>query len=345
MFTGDLQVSCAFAAAASVSPMPLAAARAFWVTEPGRGEIRAQTLSEPGAGEVLVRALASGISRGTETLVFNGRVPPSEYRRMRAPFQEGDFPAPVKYGYTSVGVVEAGPAELVGRRVFCLYPHQDRYVVPADAVHPLPDDLPLPRALLTANLQTAINGIWDAEPHAGDRISVVGAGTVGCLLGWLAAKLPGAEVELVDTQAAKAAVAGALGTAFASPDDARRDADLVVHASGSGAGLATALGLAGFEATVVEMSWFGAGDVPLPLGEAFHSRRLTLRASQVSAIAAPQRARWDAHRRTELALRLLADPALDALITGRSPFAELPAVLAELAQGSPATLCHCIDYD
>lgn len=325
--------------------MPTADARAFWVTGPGRGEIRKQPLPAPADSDVLVRSLASGISRGTETLVFNGRVPPSEYQRMRAPFQEGDFPAPVKYGYTSIGVVEAGPAELLGRRVFCLYPHQDRYVVPASAVHVLPDELPLERALLLPNLQTAINGLWDAGPCIGDRISVVGAGAVGCLVAWLAAKLPGADVELIDTASAKHAAAEALGVAFANPAAARPDADLVVHASGSGAGLVTALTLAGFEATVLEMSWFGAGGVTLPLGEAFHSRRLTLRASQVSAIAAPQRARWDARRRTALAVSLLMDSALDALITGRSPFDALPSVLTELANDAPATVCHCIDYD
>ena len=324
--------------------MPIADARAFWVTGPGRGEIRNETLREPAENEVRVRTVLSGISRGTETLVFNGRVPPSEHARMRAPFQEGDFPAPVKYGYTSVGIVEAGPAALIGRRVFCLYPHQDRYVVPATAVHVLPDALPFERALLIPNLQTAINGLWDGAPLIGDRVAVVGAGTVGCLVAWLAARLPGVEVELVDIDPRKRTAAAALELAFAEPADARPDADLVVHASGSGDGLATALALAGFEASVVEMSWFGAADVTLPLGEAFHSRRLTVRASQVSAIAPAQRARWDEQRRTALAVSLLGDPALDALISGRSPFEALPSVLAELSDPKTPALCHSIEY-
>jgi 2-desacetyl-2-hydroxyethyl bacteriochlorophyllide A dehydrogenase len=324
--------------------MSTAAARALWVTGPGRAEIRAETLAAPGDGDLLVRTLLSGISRGTESLVFNGRVPPSEHGRMRAPFQAGDFPAPVKYGYSNVGVVEQGSPELVGRRVFCLYPHQTRYVVPAAAVHPLPDTLPPERALLIPNLQTAINGIWDAGPRIGDRIAVVGAGTVGCLVAWLAARIPGCDVELIDVDPAKAAAAAALGVPFAPPDRAHADADLVVHASGNPAGLARALALAAFEATVLEMSWFGDAPVTLPLGEAFHSRRLTLRASQVSAIAPPQRSRWSERRRTELAVALLADPSLDALISGHSPFDALPATLAELAAPGSHALCHAIDY-
>jgi threonine dehydrogenase-like Zn-dependent dehydrogenase len=319
-------------------------ARSFWVAEPGRGEIRVEALRAPSADEVLVRALYSGISRGTETLVFAGAVPRSERERMRAPFQAGEFPAPVKYGYCSVGVVERGPAALLGRHVFCLYPHQTRYVVAAAAVHALPADVPPARAVLAANLETAINGMWDASPRVGDRIAVVGAGTVGCLVAYLASRIAGCEVELVDVDARKRAAAERLGVAFTLPGDAARDADVVVHASGSAAGLATALELAAFEATVLEMSWYGDRRPSAPLGEAFHSRRLTLKSSQVGAIAAPQRARWSTQRRMQLALRLLGDPALDALISGESAFDELPTVLARLASHPEYTLCHRIKY-
>jgi 2-desacetyl-2-hydroxyethyl bacteriochlorophyllide A dehydrogenase len=320
------------------------AARSFWVAEPGRGEIRAETLRAPLAGEVLVRTLYSGISRGTEALVFAGAVPRSEFERMRAPFQTGDFPAPVKYGYSNVGIVEHGPAELLGRHVFCLYPHQTRYVVAAEAVHALPDDLPPARAVLAANLETAVNGLWDAAPHVGDRVAVVGAGTVGCLVAWLAARTAGSDVELVDVDERKRTIAKRLGVALASPADAARDADVVVHASGSAAGLATALELAAFEATVLEMSWYGDRRPAAPLGEAFHSRRLTLKSSQVGAIAAAQRARWSTRRRMQLVLDLLRDPALDALISGESAFDELPEVLPRLASASAYTLCHRIKY-
>jgi len=319
-------------------------ARSFWVAEPNRGEIRAETLRSAAADEAVVRALYSGISRGTETLVFTGAVPKSEHERMRAPFQAGAFPAPVKYGYSNVGVVESGPAALVGRHVFCLYPHQTRYVVPAGALHVLPAGVPPARAVLAANLETAVNGLWDAAPRVGDRIAVVGAGTVGCLVAWLAARTPGAEVQLVDVDPRKRAVAAELGVAFELATSAARDADLVVHTSGSEAGLSVALELAGFEATVLELSWYGARRPAVALGEAFHSRRLTLKSSQVGAIAAAQRARWDTARRMQLVLRLLADPKLDALISGESAFEDLPRVLARLAAPSEYTLCHRIKY-
>jgi threonine dehydrogenase-like Zn-dependent dehydrogenase len=319
-------------------------ARAFWVAEPGRGEIRAEPLRAPAADEALVRTLYSGISRGTEALVFMGRVPEGERARMRAPFQAGEFPAPVKYGYANVGVVEQGPAALEGRCVFCLFPHQTRYVVPATALHALPDAVPPARAVLAANLETAVNVLWDAAPRIGDRVAVVGAGTVGCLVAWLAARIAGAEVELVDVDARKADAARALGVPFRAPAGARREADVVIHTSGSAAGLATALELAGYEAAVTEASWYGDASPAVPLGAAFHSRRLELKSSQVGAVAAAQRSRWSHERRMGFALRLLAHAELDALVTGESPFDELPAVLARLAASPGYTLTHRIVY-
>ena len=319
-------------------------ARSFWIAEPCRGEIRAEALRGAGPGDAVVRTLYSGVSRGTETLVFAGAVPASERERMRAPFQAGDFPAPVKYGYNNVGLVESGPAALVGRNVFCLYPHQTRYVVPANALHVLPAGVPPARAVLAANLETAVNGLWDLGPRIGDRIAVIGAGTVGCLVAWLAARTAGAEVELVDVDPRKRGIAAELGVAFALAGDAAGDVDLVVHASGTEAGLGLALELAGFETTVLELSWYGARRPAVALGEAFHSRRLTLKSSQVGSVAAPQRARWSTARRMQLAFRLLAEPRLEALISGESTFEELPRVLARLASPSEYTLCHRIRY-
>jgi 2-desacetyl-2-hydroxyethyl bacteriochlorophyllide A dehydrogenase len=319
-------------------------ARAFWVAAPGQGEIRSEPLRSPTADDVVVRALYSGISRGTEALVFQGRVPVSEYQRMRAPFQAGEFPGPVKYGYASVGQIERGPGELLGKAVFALYPHQTRYVVPAQSAHVLPADVPPQRAVLTASLETAINGLWDAAPHIGDRIVVIGAGTVGCLVAWLAGRIAGCEVELVDVNPQRSGVARVLGVRFAAPQSVSEGADVVLHASGSPAGLDLALRIAGFEATVVEMSWYGDRVVPLALGEGFHARRLTLTSSQVGSVAGAQRARWDTRRRMQLALSLLADPLLDALITGESEFDALPGVMAALAAAPGETLCHRIRY-
>jgi NADPH:quinone reductase-like Zn-dependent oxidoreductase len=322
-------------------------ALACWIVAPGRAELRREQLPPLGDGEVRVRSLHSGISRGTEGLVFRGEVPPSEALRMRAPFQAGDFPAPVKYGYISVGIVEAGPEALLGRTVFCLHPHQTHYQVPAEAVLPLPHAVPAARAVLAAPLETAINALWDASARIGDRITVVGGGTVGLLVAWLAARLPGCSVQVVDPVAGRAELAAALGAGFARPEVAGPDADLVIHASGQPAGLVTALGLAAFEATVLELSWYGSRSVSLPLGEAFHARRLTLKSSQVGHVAAAQRARWNHRRRLTLALELLVDPVLDRLITHRAPFARLPEALARLSAGDGSAgdvLCQCIDY-
>jgi hypothetical protein len=319
-------------------------ARAFWVVAPGRGAIRGEALTSPGDDDVVVQALFSGISRGTEALVFAGRVPQSEWTRMRAPFQAGDFPGPVKYGYASVGLVECGPLALRGRPVFVLHPHQTRYVVPVSAVHPLPDGVPPARAVLAANLETALNGVWDARPHVGDRVAVIGGGTVGCLAAFLAARVPGCEVQLVDVNPRRARVAETLGVPFALPADASPDADVVVHASGTADGLNLALTLAGTDATVVEMSWFGDGVVPVALGGAFHSRRITIASSQVGSLPPAQRPRWDTRRRMTMALSLLTDPALDALITGESAFDDLPSVMAALAGAPGDALCHRIRY-
>ena len=319
-------------------------ARAFWVAAPGQGEIREERLPAPERGEVLVRTRFSGVSRGTESLVFSGRVPESEYERMRAPFQGGRFPTPVKYGYSNVGVVERGPDALEGRHVFVLYPHQTSYVVPAYAVHALPAELPPERAVLAANMETAVNGLWDAAPRIGDRVTVVGAGVVGCLVAWLAGRIAGCDVELVDTNPSRAGIARWLGVRFSAPAGAREDADLVVHASGSPAGLETALRVAGFETMITEMSWYGDRPVPLTLGGAFHARRLLIKSSQVGHVASAQRARWDTHRRMTLALSLLADPILDTLITGESAFDTLPATMAQLATDPGNALCHRIRY-
>ncbi|MGW2239389.1 dehydrogenase [Streptomyces sp. NPDC001759] len=319
-------------------------ARAFWLDRPGEGRIRDVDLPEPAEGEVLVRSLFSGVSRGTETLVFRGGVPESQHAAMRAPFQEGDFPAPVKYGYLNVGVVEEGPEGLAGRTVFCLYPHQTRYVVPVTAVTVVPDDVPAERAVLAGTVETAVNALWDAAPLIGDRIAVVGGGMVGCSVAALLARFPGVKVQLVDADPARAKVAQALGVDFALPADAHGERDLVVHASATEQGLARSLELLSAEGTVIELSWYGDRKVSLPLGEAFHSRRLVIRSSQVGTVS-PRRAGRSYADRLALALDLLADPALDALVTGESAFDELPALMPRLASGELPALCHRIRYE
>ncbi|MGM0554158.1 MAG: zinc-dependent alcohol dehydrogenase [Pseudomonadota bacterium] len=323
-------------------------ARAFWVTGPGRGELRDEALPAADTGSVRVRTLYSAISRGTEALVFHGRVPASQYAAMRVPFQAGEFPAPVKYGYISVGEIEDGPE--AGTRVFCLYPHQDRYQVPRAAVTALPAEVPVERAVLAANLETAINAVWDAQTGPGDRVTVIGAGVVGLLAAWLIRAIPGTRVTVIDPNPDRGSVATALGLSLCHPEAAAaepslRDVDGVVHASGQPEGLQLGLALAGVEARVVELSWYGDRKVELPLGEGFHSRRLTLRSSQVGRVPPERAARWDVRRRLALALSLLRDPALDVLISGEDRFADLPVAMARVTgPEAGATLCHRIRY-
>ncbi|HEY3464009.1 MAG TPA: zinc-binding alcohol dehydrogenase [Amycolatopsis sp.] len=315
--------------------------QAFWVQSPGEGAIRDVELPEPGDGDVLVRTLYSGVSRGTETLVFRGGVPASQHDVMRAPFQEGEFPGPVKYGYLNVGVVERGPAELEGKTVFCLYPHQTAYVVPASAVTPVPDTVPPGRAILAGTVETAVNAVWDARPRLGDRIAVIGAGMVGCSVAKLLQAFPATRVQLIDVDPAKAEIAKALGVDFSTPEEADGDRDLVVHASASEAGLARALELLAPEGEVVEMSWYGDRAVRVPLGENFHSRRLVIRSSQVGTVARPDRSYA---QRLGVALELLADPAFEALVDGECVFEDLPSVLPRLAANELSALCLRVMY-
>jgi 2-desacetyl-2-hydroxyethyl bacteriochlorophyllide A dehydrogenase len=318
-------------------------ARALWVVAPGRAELRSEQLPEVGAGQVLVQASFSGISRGTESLVFRGGVPPELHDTMRCPHQAGELSLPVKYGYCSVGKVVAG-SEHVGQRVFCLHPHQDRYVVPASSVVPLPANVPDRRAVLAANMETAVNGLWDAAPLVGSRVAVIGAGAVGLLSASLLQRFPGVELEVVDISAEKAELCRALGLRCVQPAAARRECDLVLHASGSPAGLETALELAGREATIVELSWYGDRAVSLRLGGRFHNGRFRLISSQVGSVAPSQRPRWSYRRRMELALQLLGDARYDALLAQPIPFEALPQTLPRLFARAGSTVTELVEY-
>jgi len=319
-------------------------AQALWYSGPGQADIRQETLAPPGAGDVRVRALFGAISRGTEALVLAGRVPESEFERMRAPFMAGHFPFPVKYGYATVGRIEGGTEALLGRTVFTLHPHQNVFNIPASAAMVLPENLPPQRAVLAANMETALNAVWDAAPGPADRIAIVGAGVVGSLVAYLCGRIPGTQVTLVDINPARAELAKTLGVGFAKPETAKGDCDLVVHASGQAAGLGTALALAGEEATVLELSWYGDASVAAPLGGGFHSRRLRLVSSQVGRIAPSHRPRWTHGRRLAAALDLLADARLDALLAPAVAFEDLPRRLPDILDASRGVLCQLIAY-
>lgn len=320
------------------------AATAWWSIAPGRGEYRSEPMPLVSDGEASVQTLYTGVSRGTESLVARGEVPESERERMRAPFQAGEFPFPVKYGYLNVGTVEHGPAALRGRTVFALFPHQSRFVVPADALHPVPDGVPPRRAVLAGAVETAVNVLWDAAPVIGDQVVVVGAGMIGCAIARVARGIPGSDVTLVDVDPARAIIAEALGVGFALASDDVPQADVVIEASGAGAGLQLALGIAPTDGEVIVASWYGSRPVSLELGADFHSRRIALRPNQVGAVAARRRGSRTTRNRLALALRLLEDPAYDALLSGTSSWRQLSEVTAALAEGTAGELCHTIDW-
>ncbi|MFS8036925.1 zinc-dependent alcohol dehydrogenase [Xanthobacter sp. AM11] len=319
-------------------------AQALWYMAAGTAALRPERLPAPDDAMACVTTLWSAISRGTERLVFAGLNDPVHGARMRAPMQEGDFPFPVKYGYCAVGRVERGPAGLEGRMVFALAPHQDRFLAPADRLVPLPEGLPPRRATLAANMETALNAVWDGAAGPGDRIVVVGAGLVGLLVARLCARLPGAQVTAVDCDPARAATAAALGVAFAPTAEGLADADLVFHASGTGAGLESAIGCCGEEGRVVEMSWYGDRRVEIGLGGAFHHRRLQIVSSQVGMVSPARRPRWSHRRRLEAALALLADPRLDALITEEVAFADLPQALPRILAAGAQGIATVVRY-
>lgn len=319
--------------------------KSLWIERPCEAFVREQEIPELNTGENLVRTIWSGISRGTERLVFEGKVPVAEYSNMRCPAQAGDFPFPVKYGYCAIGRVEAGSDSLLGRTVFALHPHEDRFIAADNALHLLPDHLPPRRAVLTANMETALNAVWDSGAGPGDRILVVGAGAVGQMIAFITAGLPGAKVFVADLDPDKAGAVAALGAEFIGTERPRDDHDIVFHTSASAAGLNLAIGAAGREATVVEVSWYGDRTVDAALGGRFHSHRLRLSSTQVGAIPSARTARWNYGRRLQTALRLLCDDRLDCLITAEVVFDELPARLPEiLAPGAPG-IVTAVRYD
>ena len=317
---------------------------AFWATGPGAGEMRTTALPEVAPGEVLVRTLFTGVSRGTEALVIRGEVPESEWERMRSPFQDGDFPFPVKYGYLNVGVVERGHDALIGRTVFTLFPHQSVFAVPADAVALVPNGVPPRRAVLAGAVETAINVLWEAGPRLGDAIAIVGAGMIGGAIATLASHIPGVDVTLIDIDPDRQRLAAKLGVSFAHPEDAALDYDIVIEASGTGQGLAVALRAAATDGEIVVASWYGSTPQQIDLGADFHSRRLTLRASQVGEVAQARRGRRTPRQRLDLALRLLENKAFDALLGDDSGWTELPSIMTALAEGTASSLCHTIDW-
>lgn len=322
-------------------PLASAVSQSLWYVAPERVEIRSETLGPLPKNSVQVRTLFSALSRGTESLVFKGLIPESEYIRMGAPFMGGKLPFPVKYGYSNVGRIELGPPELIGRLVFSLMPHQSIFQTDAANILLIPEEIPAQRAVLAANMETALNAVWDAAPGPGDRIVIIGAGVLGCLIAYLCGHLPGAEVTLVDINPEREDIATKLGVRFSSPELAPKDCDLVIHCSASAAGLSTAIASAGEEATILELSWYGSNKIDVSLGGAFHSRQLKLQSSQVGHVSLSRRPRWNHRRRLSTALGMLSDSRLDSLLTKPISFESLPSELPKIF-GTQSSALYCL---
>lgn len=327
-----------------IHPVSSVLSQSLWYVGPERVEMRSEVLGPLPKNHVQVRSIFSALSRGTESLVYKGLIPESEYTRMAAPFMGGKLPFPVKYGYSNVGRIELGPSELIGQLVFSLMPHQSIFQTELTNVFIIPTQIPAQRAVLAANMETALNAIWDASPGPGDRIAIIGGGVLGSLVAYLCGHLPGAEVTLVDINPERAVLAKKLGVQFRSPETAPKDCDLVIHCSATAAGLSTAIESAGEEATVLELSWYGANTIDVSLGGAFHSRQLRLQSSQVGHISSAHRPRWSHRRRLATALSMLSDDRLDHLLTEPIRFESLPSQLPQIFSAQNSQLCCLIQY-
>ena len=289
---------------------------------------------EPGPGQVLVRALASGVSQGTELLLYRGQGPTPFDPSLDAP---GAPMYPRRYGYAWVGEVVDGPSDRLprGTRVFALAPHGDLHAINVGDARPIDASIPPRRAVLAASLETAVTCVWDSGVQLGDAVVVLGGGVVGLLVARLAAAA-GGRVRVVEPSPRRRAVAQALGVEAVSPeeDDPRADADVVVEATGNPAVLDRAIAHAAHEAVVVVASFYGARVAPVALGADFHRRRLRLLSSQVSSLPASRAARWTTARRFDLVRSLLRDRSLDALVEGAHSFDDARAVFERL-DGAP----------
>lgn len=305
-------------------------ARALVYAAPQHCEIRDFPLVELAPGLVEVETLFSGLSRGTERVVFNGAIPESEHSRMRAPFQIGEFPFPVAYGYASVGNVVEGPEDLRGRTVFSLAPHQERLRLNGSAVTVLPEEVTPERAVLAANTETALNAIWDAELQPGSTVLIVGAGLLGCLLAALLSIRQDLSVYICDLLPQRSATLTEFPVSFITTTEGLDSVAVSFHTSASAAGLQTAIDALAFEGRVIELSWFGDRDVTLSLGGAFHSKRLTIQSSQVGHVARARRASTGYAQRLGQALGHLADPRFDAFVSEEVAFDDLPEAMPRL---------------
>lgn len=306
-------------------------------------ELSPVTLATPASNQIEIASLYSLIATGTERLVAKGLVPQELYDHMAVPYMEGEFSFPIKYGYSLVGRVVTENHPLSGRIVHLLHPHQDRCIVSDHDVFAVPEGVPAKRATLASNLESALNGIWDAEVSIGDRVFISGFGMIGSLLARLLSMMPSVEVVVMDIDPIKRKLAENMGfTVVKDTEDS--DFDVAFNTSASGAGLQACINAVGYEGKIVEMSWYGVKAATLQLGGSFHSMRKRIISSQVSNLPANRRNRWDYLRRREVVFELLRNDAFDVHIGETVSFENLPDLFDDIRRKSPAVLTWAVSY-
>ena len=288
--------------------------KSYWIDKKNKGYFKFGEISSINSNEIVVKTLFSGISYGTEKLVYSGKVPKSQRNLMKCPYQEGDFGNDIKYGYINVGKVVDGDKSYLGNNIFSLYPHQDFYKIPSNEALIIPNKIPLSRCLLIPNLETAINAVWDTLPSAGDRILVIGAGIVGLLTAYLINKIPGVNLFIVDKDPSKRKITKKLGINFLDAIPKKFDARFIYECTGDHRILNSLKNNITVNSTICVLSWYGDKKSDIALGENFFSKRAKLIMSQVSKIS-PARYDLNNQDRRKIALDILdASNDLDHLI-------------------------------
>lgn len=319
-------------------------AESFWIRKKNNSFIKKHSISIPQNNEVLVKTIYSGISYGTEKIVYSGNVPKSQRSLMRCPYQEGEFGSNVKYGYMNVGKVMNGPSKLVNRYVYTLYPHQTQYVLPLEELTFIPKLIPIKRCLLTANMETAINAMWDTLPTCGDKILIIGAGIVGFLMAYILMTIIGIEILLIDTDKEKSKIAKIFGIKFSCSIPKSYNANIIYECSGNPSVIDILSSHVNDETVICIMSWYGNSVSNINFGNEFFSKRTKILFSQVAKVSHNRDKYWNNKKRKDLAISLLNDDKLDNLIEkDMISFHDLPEFFSNTARHNKF-FCKVIDY-
>ena len=314
--------------------------QSFWIKKKNNSYIKDHSINQAGKNELLIQTKYSGISYGTERVVYTGSVPDSQRELMRCPYQEGNFGSDVKYGYMNIGKVIDGPPGFKGKYVYTLFPHQTYYILDKTEVTLIPESIPLKRCLLTANMETAINGMWDTLPSCGDKILVIGSGVVGFLMAYILKSIPGSEILLVDSDSKKNKYSKLFNINFKN----KYKANIIYECSGNAKILDGLSKHVKDEAIICILSWYGDNISKVKFGEEFLSKRIKIIFSQVSKVSHNRSQYWDNVKRRELAIKMLNDDRLDNLIEKKIiKFSKLPLFFSQM-NNKQSFFCKVVDY-